>query len=177
MIKINIEDLIHRALENQAMEMKKKEMQAFLQNQFPELSPEQIKELTRPIPPGRVIPPSRQKVVASIANQLENQVRGLKAKERKNFVLVKLPSLASKEQDDLVKELTRPIPPKRKPESGKRVGGVTIDITDKIKEAGAVRDGFVHPLDISPTGTRPIPPGRRSNPKSSRPIPPRRRGG
>lgn len=209
MIKINMEDLIHRALANQAMEMKRKEMQIFLQNNFPSLSPDEIRELVRPIPPGRVIPPKRQKAVASITNQLESQFRELNANDRKTFVEVKLPSLPSKErsrlvkgltgqitlgraipppkkqgvavnipdqfegqirrmntkamknvvtvqprnlatkkQDDLIKELTRAIPPKRKP--GKE------NINADIKDIGDVKN-----VDISPTGTRPIPPRRR----------------
>jgi hypothetical protein len=159
---INIENLIQRALENQAQEMKEKEIRDFLIKHFPELSPNDVEELARPIPPGRRIPLKRKRLVGRVARRLEVQVREMKVDDREDFLVIKLPALSFKERDELITELTRPIPPRRKSGKEKKSGDKIIDFTDEVREIEEADEAWddANDTDISPTGARPIPPHR-----------------
>lgn len=101
-----IERLTQQALGNLTRQMGEKEAQEFLRTQFPDLSDEDAKRLTRRIPP------KRRRVVQKISQELEDEVKEVKVGDLDRFIKERFPSLPIAERTAIKVELTRLISPR-----------------------------------------------------------------
>lgn len=157
-----IEGLTHKAIDKLAQEKPEEEVQNFLRDQFPGLSPDETKILARPIPPGR------QRAVGKIVNRLEEQAQKKAVGELDDYIKDMLPGLNAGERGEFIPMLARPIPPKRKQEETPiaELTQKALDSLARKKRIGEMQDFLQTQFpDLSPDETkilaRPIPPGRR----------------
>lgn len=106
---IRIEQMAHQALAHQASQRPESEMRAFLQEQYPALSQEEMMALIQPVPQGR------RSAIQKISAELEDRVQELPLADLDRFVSDLFPYLEDDEREEIVLALTRSIPPRPKP--------------------------------------------------------------